>query len=414
MDNIQFIYNKNNRFNIYVYASCGSIFENNKNSGISHVLEHMLLKHTKQYNENKLLKELTKVGADYNAVTEKDLTYYYCWSHMNNYKKVLDIISSVALNPIFHKNEFELEKLVVLQEINGDNSDKLLNKFSLLTILGKDNAYIKPIDGNINSINKLTIKDLKLYFTKHYKNLLIVINCDEKYSSKVKDYVYKKFGLPQKINFDRLSNVFKLNVLDFTKQIIVLKDDVSASKTYINFISFPQSMLKENTIVNFIRYILISSGLKSILLTELRSKRGLVYSIQSMNDIYRYIGLLRFRITTTTKNILRIFSIFFNIINKIKKKGILSLDYYKKSYLNHKRFDFTGDGYKTHWYGRNLFYGNTVLHTDLYKIINSITQEDIIQITNIVFNYDKIGILVNGNYNINVENDIKDLIDSYK
>jgi predicted Zn-dependent peptidase len=417
MDNICFLYNNNKKFNIYIYASCGSIYENSKNSGISHVLEHMVLKHTKEYSENKLLDELTIIGGEYNAVTERDVTYYYCWSHIDNYKKVLDIMSSVSLNPVFKQNEFDIEKNVVIQEISSDIEQRIINNLSVYTILDKTNAYSYPIEGNVKTINNISIKDLTNYYNKNYKDVLIVVNCDKRYETEVKEYTYKLFGKSKKINFDKLSNVYNLNASKLASKIIVISEDSGSFTTFINFISFPQSMLRENTIINFIRYCLVSCGLKSILLYELRSKRGLVYSVSSINDIYRYIGILRFNITITNKNIMRILGVVFDVINKLKTHGLTPelFNYYKKSYLNHKKYDFTSDSYKTYWYGKNKFYGIEANYQDVIDIIKSITNQDIIDISNKVFNFKQIGILTNGNYGkgITIKNNIQNLLNSY-
>ena len=55
----------------------GSIYEKDKIRGISHLLEHMLMKRTKHYTNKTLSSEITKIGGISNAGTSKDVTYYY-------------------------------------------------------------------------------------------------------------------------------------------------------------------------------------------------------------------------------------------------------------------------------------------------------------------------------------------------
>ena len=51
---MKYIINNNKIFSscsIYIYVRVGSIHEDNNNSGISHLLEHMLFKGTKKYKD---------------------------------------------------------------------------------------------------------------------------------------------------------------------------------------------------------------------------------------------------------------------------------------------------------------------------------------------------------------------------
>ncbi len=417
VNKINFIYNKKGVFHIFAYAPAGSIYEEEKTRGISHLLEHMLLKHTKQYTEKELLSQITTLGGSYNAVTDRDVTFYYILTHMDNYKKSVDIVHSVMTEPIFKKYELDLERKVVFEEISRrqDNDGNLYN-LSYLSILGMDNPYAQPIEGYTKTLNNVNVEELNKYFKDRYKDVMIFINCDTKHKAEVEKYVYSKFGQNKTLqNYTEIPVIYK--GLDFANRIIVVRKNYGQYTTHIMLPSFPRSMIRENIILNFLKYCLCSSGLYSILMFQLRSRRGLIYSISSINETYRYIGVLRLIIQTSDKDTSHILSIIFNILQKLKKNGLSDklIKYYKQGYLNEQKYAFTSDEYNTIFHSEGLFYNCDIPVEEYLKMIKEITSEDIKEIATKIFDFTKMGIFSYGNYKSEngFENIISDMVASY-
>lgn len=413
---LNFIYNTRGVFHLFIYVPAGSIYESEKLRGISHLLEHMVLKHTKDFTEKKLLEEITSLGGSYNAVTDRDATFYYIMTHNDNYKKAIDILHSVICEPIFKKYELDMERKVVLEELNKrDDTDSNLYDLSYLSILEPDNKYTSSVGGCEKTLNNITIDDLTNYFNLHYKDFSVFINCDIKYKKKVEKYTIHKFGKNKTYNFNDISLMY--NNLSYRSMLFVISKNYTQYSTYILFPSFPRSMIKENTILNFIKYCLVSSGLNSILTFQLRSKRGLIYSIHSQNETYRYLGLIRFSILTSDKKTEHILSIIFDILYQIKTIGITEklMNYFKKGYLNEQKYALTNEEYKTISHSEALFYGSNLSDEDYIQSIKNITVDDIKNISTTIFDFSKIGILTYGVYHNkkSMKTKIVNLIDTY-
>lgn len=399
MNRINFIYNTKGLFHMFLYAPAGSIYETTGKTGISHVLEHMLLKRTKQFSEQELLKEITTLGGTNNGATDRDICYYYIMTHMDNYRKTIDILSSVMNEPLFTNDELTIEKKIVLEEIKQRHDrDGDLYNLSYLTILAQNNLYSLPIEGQIEDIKKLTPKDLYDFYKKHYSDFMIVINCDEKEKNIIEKYIISKFGHNKQLNFNEISTMY--GSLDFTSKIVVVNRNNEQYTTNIVFPSFPRSMIREGIILNFIKYCLVSAGLYGILTYQLRSKRGLIYSIRSMNETYRYIGLLRFIVSTSNKNTFNIIDTILDIIIKFKKNGLSNklMKFFKKGFLNEQKYALTSDDFKTIYHGESIFYGCDISDDEYIKIIKNITNDDIKEISEKVFDVSKLGILTYGKY----------------
>jgi predicted Zn-dependent peptidase len=380
------------------------------------VLEHMVLKHTKDYTERKLLEEITSLGGSYNAVTDRDVTFYYIMTHINNYRKCMDIIKSVLTVPVFQKAELDIERKVVLEEVNRrrDADADLLN-LSYLTVLSPSNKYAQPIEGYEKTLQAITVNDLTQYFKEKYKDTMIVINCDAKSKDEVQRYALRTFGANKNVDFNRISDMY--GNMDFSRSVIIAQRGYKQYTTHITFPSFPRNMTKQNVVLGFIKYCLVSSGLYSILTFQLRSKRGLIYSVSAMNEIYRYLGVFRIVISTSDKHTDLIVSIVFDILNKMKTKGINSkvLKYFKHGYLNEQKYALTNDEFKTIWHGESMFYDCDISDTEYIDLVKSISNEDVKEIASTVFDFYKVGIMSYGRYkSLNVAKQLlEDLIDTY-
>jgi predicted Zn-dependent peptidase len=397
---LNFCTNKKNLVHIIAYVPAGSIYEPSNKGGISHLLEHMILKHTKQYTELELLKEMSNMGGTYNAITERDVTFYYISTHVENYKKCIDLFYSFMNQPVFTQYELDLERKIVIEEFkkHQDNDADLFN-LSYYTILASNNKYAKSVEGTLESLESITLQDLKEYFNERYKDAVYMINCDEQYKKQIERYAIKKLGPNKSLNFNNMRELYD-GTLSFKSNLYVMTQDSNQYSTSILFPSFPKHMIKELIILDFIKYSLVTSGLYSILIYQLRSKRGIIYSVSCWNEIYRYIGILRFIIKTSNKNTEHVLSIVFNILNKFKSHGMQkkSFDYFKKGFCNELKYNFTSDGFMTNFYGDAAFYSAYISQDEYIKIVDKITNDDVKNISQTIFDFTKIGILTCGAY----------------
>jgi predicted Zn-dependent peptidase len=398
---LEVIYNSKQLFHIFVYVPAGSIYEDREKAGISHLLEHMLFKHTKKYHEKELLEEITVLGGSYNAITDRDATFYYIMTHMDNYKKAIEIMHEITRRPVFNAKELELEKKVVLEELNKhlDNNSMFFN-LSYLAILDVNNKYVFPVAGTIKTIKKISVSDLEKYFDERYKDIVITINYDKKYNVDLEKYTMQKFGKVDSFSLTTFKELYDVNSHMFKSNIIVLQDNSYQYTTHILFPSFPREMMRDNIILNFIRFCLASSGLYGILTYELRSKRGLVYNVSSMCESYRYIGMFRLIISTTNADTVKIITTILDSLEKLKTSGISPklLGYYKKGFLNQQKYALTNDSFRTILHSELFFYETDIDDTEYLEIVNSITVDDVISVSKNIFDFNKIGICTYGPY----------------
>jgi len=87
---------------IGVYIDAGSRFENDKNNGTAHFLEHMAFKGTKGRSQNQLELEVENMGAHLNAYTARESTAYYIKCFSKDAEKGVDILADILQNSVFN------------------------------------------------------------------------------------------------------------------------------------------------------------------------------------------------------------------------------------------------------------------------------------------------------------------------
>jgi predicted Zn-dependent peptidase len=155
---------------VSVSVEAGSKYETRELNGLSHFLEHMCFKGTKNRPSHvDIANELDGLGAQYNAFTGQEWTSYYAKAKNEAFDNVLDIVSDLYLNPVFVPEEIEKEKGVIIGEMNmyDDMPNRRVSDLFMELLYG-DQPAGWPVDGRKEVINGIKREDFINYRAKHY------------------------------------------------------------------------------------------------------------------------------------------------------------------------------------------------------------------------------------------------------
>ncbi|XP_007426984.2 mitochondrial-processing peptidase subunit beta [Python bivittatus] len=159
-----------------LWIDAGSRYENEKNNGTAHFLEHMAFKGTKKRSQLDLELEIENMGAHLNAYTSREQTVYYAKAFSKDLPTAVEILADIIQNSTLGEAEIERERGVILREMQEVETNLQEVVFDYLhatayqnTALGR--TILGPTD-NIKSINR---NDLVEYITTHYKGPRIVL-----------------------------------------------------------------------------------------------------------------------------------------------------------------------------------------------------------------------------------------------
>ena len=100
------------------WIRAGGRYESPENSGISHILEHLLFKGTKSRDMMLIKQEIEGRGGSFNGFTSEDHTCYLVKLLAKDAELGVDILSDMITNPRLDEKELEKEKSVIVEEIN--------------------------------------------------------------------------------------------------------------------------------------------------------------------------------------------------------------------------------------------------------------------------------------------------------
>ncbi|MFD1873797.1 M16 family metallopeptidase [Hymenobacter bucti] len=148
----------------------GSRLEGYGESGMAHLLEHMVFKGSPKHPN--IPQELTEHGANPNGTTWLDRTNYFetFTSTNENLKWALDLESDRMVNSFIAKKDLESEFSVVRNEFeSGENSPSRVLEERVLSSAYLWHNYGKSTIGSKEDIERVPIDNLKAFYQKYYQ-----------------------------------------------------------------------------------------------------------------------------------------------------------------------------------------------------------------------------------------------------
>lgn len=189
---------------VEIWFKAGSVNETPEQSGISHMIEHMLFKATSKYGPGQIDREIEGVGAELNGGTSKDWVHFYTTVASEYMPSVLDLLADAVTNPQFRTEDLDKERQVVLDEIARAESDSELRAINLFnrTAYGT-HPYALPSVGMKDVIKRLTREELLSYYKKHYtpENTCVVIvgDVEKRAALKCVEKAFSSFQQPNEL-----------------------------------------------------------------------------------------------------------------------------------------------------------------------------------------------------------------------
>jgi predicted Zn-dependent peptidase len=150
------------------YVRTGSRDETPAESGVSHFLEHMMFKGTPRRSAMDVNLDFDRIGASYNAFTSEELTAYYAAVLPEYVAPAVDVLTDI-LRPSLRQDDFDTEKLVILEEIgmyadmpSAAAFDKAREAYFAGHPLGNS------VLGTTESVTALTRDAMDAYFRRRY------------------------------------------------------------------------------------------------------------------------------------------------------------------------------------------------------------------------------------------------------
>ena len=275
---------------VAVLVGVGSDYETRRENGISHFLEHMCFKGTKNRPSPLAIStELDSMGASYNAFTGNEYTSYYAKVEPTKTLQAFDIVSDIYLNSIFKKEELDRERGVIVEEMNMYEDSPQRKIYDLLSeALYKNQPAGRSTLGLKENIRRFTPGDFNDYRKRYYTAPKTVLFFSGNFNVKnAERIVRERFGeVPRALALGRI----KTKERQARPSSLVHFKKSDQTHFLIGFRAF--SFFDERRYPLYLLSNILGGGMSSRLWTRIREQMGAAYYVYGGEDLYADRGYL--------------------------------------------------------------------------------------------------------------------------
>lgn len=165
-----------------VWYKVGSSYETEGYTGLSHVLEHMMFKGTKQRGPGEFSRIIAENGGSENAFTSRDYTAYFQRLEKSRLPVAFELEADRMRNLRLDAAEFAKEVKVVMEErrLRTEDSATALTFEQFNAVAFLNSPYRSPIIGWMDDLEGLHVEDLQKWYQQWYapNNAVLVVAGD--------------------------------------------------------------------------------------------------------------------------------------------------------------------------------------------------------------------------------------------
>ena len=139
-------------------------------AGASHFLEHLLFKGTTSRTSREINRSIDAVGGDFNAYTVRESTVFYLRVPSNSQRFAIELLAEVMSSPRFDPADVEIERGVILGELDGavDSPDDSVF-MTLADLMFPDHGLGRETLGDVDSISRMRTEEIAEFHEQWYR-----------------------------------------------------------------------------------------------------------------------------------------------------------------------------------------------------------------------------------------------------
>jgi predicted Zn-dependent peptidase len=283
------------------FIGIGSRYENDKEAGICHFIEHLLFKGTPKRGTSREISEAIEcVGGMLNGGTDKELTIYWARVAQPHFSLALDVLVDIILNSKFDPAEIEKERQVIIEEMHMTKDSPSQQVQELIDeILWPDHPLGRDIAGTNASVAGITRDMMLTHIENKYlpSNTVISIAGNIEHEEAV-DAVRKATA-----GWNR-PKPYPLFLPYTSRANPRLKIENRDTEQAHFCLAMPGlSLSHPKRYVLGLLNVVLGEGMSSRLFAEIRDKLGLAYSIHSYVDHFQDTGAVTVYAGVEPKNL---------------------------------------------------------------------------------------------------------------
>jgi predicted Zn-dependent peptidase len=383
---------------IGIWIKTGSRDEDPQWNGISHFVEHMVFKGTKNRSAEQIARQVDSIGGNMDAFTAKECICFNVKVLDEHIPIVMDVLSDLVLNPVFDDQDIGRERGVILEEIkmDEDSPDYLVHEIFTQNFW-KDHPLGKPILGTKDTVKRFEQTPVRDFYNQRFSPGNFII-CAAGH------LVHEEFVAIVKKHFQQMQpvkNGFHSSQPKVVPRIIMRnKKSLEQVQICVGVPSHPIAHEKRNA--SYILNTVLGGGMSSRLFQKIRERQGLVYAIYSDLSPYRDTGCLSVYAGTSRESASKVVQSVVSEFHNLKSEPIpadelrRAKDQLKGSMMLSLE---SSTARMSNLARQEMYFDRFVTMDELLQKIEGVTAEDLQQLANEFFQTESIAVTVLGNLN---------------
>jgi len=397
---------------VLVIVGVGSRYENEKEAGLSHFIEHMFFKGTeKRPTTLSISEELDSIGGEFNAFTGKDKTGYYAKTDSKHLMTALDVVSDIYLNSKIESEEIEREKGTIIQELNMcEDMPPGIVRDVFESLLYPKNSLGRKIVGDKKTIQAFRRKDFLKYMDRFYVANDTVICVAGKFKE---DEILKAV----KHYFSGMKEGAKASFRKVVENQKMPQFKIQYKKTDQTHLIVGNRTFNEHDERRYalgLLSIILGGNMSSRLFIEVRERRGLAYSVHTFIDSFAECGYVATQAGVEHGNLSKSLDVILNEYKKIASKKISEKELQKaKDYIKGKSVMGleSSDEVAMFFIDQELKRRKILLPNEIFNKIDKVSASEILKVAKEVFQKKKLNLAIIGPRKNSA--DIQKLLDNF-
>lgn len=362
---------------IAFFVCSGGCYETEKETGVSHFLEHLCFKGTpKRPSSREISEPIEGTGGAINAGTDKELTVFWSKVASQHLSTALDILTDMIRNSSMHEADIERERNVIIEEINMNYDTPQQRVDNLIYELMWANQPLgRDVAGKKDTVFSLSKKEIQGYYSSHYIPRNIVLSIAGDINQKIIDNFSDKF-LCSWSNSESAPRINNMSYQEAPRLQVEFRD---IEQVHICIGFYGLTLTDPDRFAIDLFNVILGDGMSSRLFIELREKRGLVYEIGSSTDHFRDAGDLIVHVGVDSKNTEESIKVILNELYALRE-GITEVELNRAKDLAKGRMLLAMENTRSvsSWLGAQEILNDVILNVDeVAAIIDSVTLQDV-------------------------------------
>lgn len=304
---------------IGLWVQAGSVYEEAGQSGVAHLLEHMVFKGTRRRSATKIAQLMDRIGGQMNAFTEREYVCFHVKVLAEHADLALELLCELATSPTLEESDLEVEKSVVLEEIRSvEDVPEELAEDLFMQAIWPASRWGRPILGDEQTVEKLSTADLRAFMKARYAPRHVIVSAvgQVDHARLEKRAARLLCELPGDSQAEcqvpappRIESSVCMTTRDVEQVHIV-----AGTRGYSN--------TDPRRFAAFTLDAILTGGYSSRLFQEVREKRGLCYSIGSVGAHYRDGGYWAVATSVAPESAVKTAKLIGRELRRVKEKGV--------------------------------------------------------------------------------------------